>query len=151
MNRDLELLSAYVDGEVSEQERLEIEQKLKLSPELQQELLKLQKLKKLTLSSSKRLDDSPYFETRLMARLNDEKTGKKLKRWYPAIGFALFTILLMLFLKFNPDIINEVVEEQKSNIAGFYKENLKPLLFAADLTNEDIFNFAFYHQLPIGS
>ena len=46
--RDLELLSAYVDGELSEKERLEIEQKIKLSPFLQQELSKLQKLKVLS-------------------------------------------------------------------------------------------------------
>ena len=40
---------------------------------------------------------------------------------------------------------------KKSNIAGFYTENLKPLLFAANLNNEDIFNFAFYNRLPLDS
>ena len=43
------------------------------------------------------------------------------------------------------------MEQQKSNLAGFYKENLQPLLYAADLTNEDIFNFAVYQELPLDS
>ncbi|MFO7447309.1 MAG: zf-HC2 domain-containing protein [Ignavibacteriaceae bacterium] len=148
--KDLELLSAYVDGELNEKERQEIEQKIKLSPVLQQELVKLQKLKKLTYSSVKKLEESPYFETRLMASLSSEKTsGSKLKKWSPAIGFGLLAVFLMIFLKYNPDAIDEIVQQQQSNLAGFYKENLKPLLFAADLSNEDIFNFAFYHQLPL--
>jgi len=55
----------------------------------------------------------------------------------------------MVILKFNPDVINNLINQQKSNVAGFYKENLQPLLFAADLNNEDIFNFAMYKQLPL--
>lgn len=55
----------------------------------------------------------------------------------------------MVILKFNPDVINNLVNQQKSNVAGFYKENLQPLLFTADLNNEDIFNFAMYKQLPL--
>jgi len=55
----------------------------------------------------------------------------------------------MVVLKFNPGFINNLWEEQKSNLAGFYKENLQPLLFAADLNNEDIFNFAFNKELPL--
>lgn len=57
----------------------------------------------------------------------------------------------MVVLKVNPKLIDNIVEQQKSNLAGFYKENLQPLLYAADLTNEDIFNFAVYQELPLDS
>jgi len=55
----------------------------------------------------------------------------------------------MIMLKFNPGILDKLVEQQKTTLAGFYKQNLQPLLFAANLTNEDIFNFAFNKQLPL--
>lgn len=149
-SRDLELLSAYADGELEGKELIEIEQKLKISPELQQELNRLQKLKSLTYSTARRPQEAPYFESRLMARLSSEKSqGTKFKRWIPAAAFGVLALFLMIFLKYNPGVIDELVEEQKTNLAGFYSENLKPLLFAADLSNEDIFNFAFYHKLPL--
>ncbi len=149
-SRDLELLSAYADGELEGKELIEVEQKLKISPVLQQELEKLQKLKSLTRTSAVLPPEDPYFESRLMARLNSESsTGAKLKKWFPAAAFGALAVFLMIFLKYNPGVIDEIVEEQKTNLAGFYSENLKPLLFAADLTNEDIFNFAFYNKLPL--
>jgi hypothetical protein len=148
-NRDLELLSAYADGELSEKERLEIEQKLRLSPELQSELERLYKLKNHVASSARELPESPYFEAKIMAAIHNEKTERKPARWIPAAAFGLLTVILMFFFKYNPDVIDDIVKEQHSNLAALYKENLKPLLFAADLTNEDIFNFAFYHRLPL--
>ena len=73
------------------------------------------------------------------------------KKLSPVIGIVLATLVIMFVLKLNPGFVNNVVEQQKSNIADFYKQNLKPLLYAADLSNEDIFNFAFYHRLPLDS
>jgi hypothetical protein len=145
----LKLLSSYIDGELSQEETEKLEEKIKSSLELQKHLEELKRLKELT-SSVKRISESPFFETRLMAELEDRKSYTyKLKRWYPAIGLAAVTIILMVVLKFNPGFINNLWEEQKTNLAGFYKENLQPLLFAADLNNEDIFNFAFNKELPL--
>ncbi len=146
---DLKLLSSYVDGELSPEETEKLEEKINTSLELKKHLEELKRLKKLT-SSVKRIPESPFFETRLMAELEDRKSSSyKIKRWYPAIGLAAATIILMVVLKFNPEFINNLWEEQKSNLTGFYKENLQPLLFAADLNNEDIFNFAFNKELPL--
>jgi hypothetical protein len=146
---DLKLLSSYIDGELSPEEIEKLEKKIKSSLELQKHLEELKRLKELT-SSVKQIPESPFFETRLMAELENRKSSSyKIKRWYPAIGLAAATIILMIVLKFNPEIINILWEEQKTNIAGFYKENLQPLLFAADLNNEDIFNFAFNKELPL--
>lgn len=146
---DLKLLSSYIDGELSPEEIEKLEKKIKSSLELQKHLEELKRLKELT-SSVKQIPESPFFETRLMAELENRQTSSyKIKRWYPAIGLAAVTVILMVVLKFNPEIINNLWEEQKTNIAGFYKENLQPLLFAADLNNEDLFNFAFNKELPL--
>ncbi|MFZ2324956.1 MAG: hypothetical protein WAV89_14835 [Ignavibacteriaceae bacterium] len=151
-NNDKELLSAYIDGELSQAEKKYIEDKIKSSLELQKELSDLKKLKDLTSSSMDIIPDSPFFETRVMATLNQNQSAKfKFKRWIPAVTLSFLTVGLMILLKFNPNIINNLIEEQKSNLAGFYKENLRPLLYAANLTNEDIFNFAMYQQLPLDS
>ena len=148
--RDYELLSAYIDGELSAGEKTALEQKIKSSLELKKKLEDLKKLKQLTTSAYSPLDESPYFETRLFAEINSRKPWYyKIRKWTPAIGFALLTVALLVVLKYNPGIIKNIIEEQKSNIAGFYKENLQPLLYAADLNNEDIFNFALYKQLPL--
>jgi hypothetical protein len=55
----------------------------------------------------------------------------------------------MVILKLNPTFVDDLVEQQKTNLSGFYTENLKPLLLTAGFTNEDIFNFAFSKQLPL--
>ena len=147
--KDIKLLSSYIDGELSPEEIEKLEEKIKSSLALQKHLEELKRLKELT-SSVKRIPESPFFETRLLAELENRKSSSyKIKRWYPAIGLAAATIILMVVLKFNPEFINNIWEEQKSNIAGFYKENLQPLLFVADLNNEDIFNFAFNKELPL--
>lgn len=152
IDTEKELLSAYIDGELSPAEKKSIEEKIKSSLELQKELSDLKELKNLTSSSIDRISESPYFETRLFANLNSDNTKKfNIKKWIPIASLTLITIALMTVLKFNPDLIDNLIEQQKSNLAGFYKENLQPLLYAADLTNEDIFNFAVYQELPLDS
>ena len=150
MNTKFEMLSSYLDGELSPSKVKEIEQEIKFSKELQAKLDELKKLKHLTTSSYKRLPEALYFETRLAANLNSKsKLFERYRKWIPATAFAGLAVVLMVFLKFNPGLIDELVEQQKTNLAGFYQENLKPLFFASDLSNEDLFNFAFSKQLPL--
>lgn len=149
MNNDIEILSSYIDDELSTEDVKKIEEKISYSPQLQKKLAELKRLKELTKSSAKKVSEAPYFETRLFAALEGKPFKGKIKGWLPVGGVVVLTLSLMLILKFNPGFLESIVEEQKSNLAGFYKENLKPLLFAADLTNEDIFNFAFYNRLPL--
>ncbi len=145
-----QMLSAYLDNELSENEKREVEEKLSLNKDLREKLNELKTVKNLTSSAYKPLPESPYLETRILASLKSEKSpAEKLRRWSPAIVFSMLTIALMLLLKFNPGFIDSVIETQKSNLASFYTENLKPLLFTASLSNEDIFNFAFYKKLPL--
>lgn len=147
---DIELLSAYIDGELSPAEKKYIEDKIKSSLELQKELSDLKKLKELTSSSVDRISESPFFETRLFANLNAKSQSKfNIKKWIPISSLTLVTLALMAVLKFNPNLLDNLIKEQQSNLVGFYKENLQPLLYAANLTNEDIFNFAVYQELPL--
>ncbi len=151
-NNDKELLSAYIDGELSPEEKNYIEGKIKSSLELQKELADLKKLKDITSVSIGKISDSPFFETRVLANINQSSASRfSVKKWIPAISLTILTFGLMALLKFNPNFINRMIEEQKTNLAGFYKENLRPLLYAANLSNEDIFNFAMYQQLPLDS
>ncbi len=148
--RKYEMLSAYIDNELSDAEVKKLEEELKFSKELREKLAELKKIKELTTSSVKNIEENPFFETRLAAAMRIKKPWySKLGKLSPVYGIIAVSLILMVVLKYNPQVINNLLDKQKSNITAFYKQNLKPLLYAADLTNEDIFNFAFYHQLPL--
>ena len=148
--KEYEMLSAYIDGELTKEEVKYIEDKLTVSKDLQQKLIELKRIKELSQSSFQKVTESPYFETKLIASLNSENSsGFKMKRWIPILGISLATIVLMVFLKSNPHFFETVIEEQKTKLAGLYTENLKPLFITAGLTNEDVFDFALYRKLPL--
>jgi hypothetical protein len=145
----MELLSAYLDDELSQSEKTEVEKLLAASLELQKKLEDLKKVKQIG-NRVKRIPESPFFETRLMAAIEGQKNETSgIKRWMPAAALAVVTIIIMVVLKLNPGLIDKMWEDQKVAIAGFYKENLQPVLLAANLTNEDVFNFAFNNELPL--
>lgn len=147
--QNLELLSAYLDDELTQPEKAEVEKLLASSLELQKKLEDLKKVKQLG-NRVKRIPESPFFETRLMAAIEGQKNETSgIKRWMPAAALAVVTIIIMIVLKLNPGLVDKMWEDQKVAIAGFYKENLKPVLIAANLTNDDVFNFAFNNELPL--
>ncbi|NWF89633.1 MAG: hypothetical protein HXY50_09245 [Ignavibacteriaceae bacterium] len=148
--KEYEMLSAYIDGELRADEIKYIEEKLAVSKDLQQKFAELKRVKELSQTSFSKVEPSPYFESKLIANLESDHQNKfKFGKWIPVAGISLATIVLMLFLRSNPDFFESVIEEQKSKIAGLYTDNLKPLFITAGLTNEDIFNFALHRKLPI--
>lgn len=148
--KEYEMLSAYIDGELSNEEIKFIEEKLAVSKDLQMKLAELKRIKELSQNSFLKLEQSEYFETKLIAEINSGKTASfKVRKWFPVLGFSLAAIVLMLFLRSNPNFFDSIIEEQKSKLAGLYTENLKPLFITAGLTNEDIFNFALHRELPL--
>lgn len=148
--KELELISAYLDRELSESEIHEIEQRMEASGEFKAEVDSLRKIKDLSSSAYEKLPESEYFASRVMSKINSgHSRNLKVRKWMPVMGITALTLILMLVLKLNPGILDKLVEKQKTTLAGFYKQNLQPLLFAANLTNEDIFNFAFNKQLPL--
>ncbi len=152
MKKDLqnkELLSAYLDDELTQSEKAGVEKLLASSLEMQKNLEDLKKIKQLA-NSVKRIPESPYFETRLMAAIEGQKSEHSgVKRLVPVAALVVVTIVIMVVLKLNPGFIDNMWEDQKVAIAGFYKENLQPVLLAANLSNEDVFNFAFNNELPL--
>lgn len=148
--KEYEMLSAYIDGELNESDVKNLEDKLAVSKDLQIKLAELKKLKQLVHTSAEKANKSPYFETKLISQLADKQTSKfNLKKWTPVIGIAAATIILMIFLKSNPQFFEDVIDQQKSMLSGLYKENLRPLFLTAGLTREDVVDFAFYRKLPL--
>lgn len=76
-------------------------------------------------------------------------TRQNLKKYLPGILLAALTVLLMFYFKDNRGAFGEIVTKSKDDLLALYTENLKPLLFGTDITNEDVFNFALYQTLPI--
>lgn len=75
--------------------------------------------------------------------------GKKFKKFIPAVFLVALTIALMFYFKENRGDFGELVEKSKDDLLTLYTQNLQPLLFGTDITNEDVFNFALYQTLPI--
>lgn len=147
---DIEILSAYLDGELSPKEKIYIEEKIKSSLELQRKLQELKRLKSVTNESKPQLEESFYFEDRLMASLNSSRNKfEKVRKWIPAFTFSGLAVVLIFILSINPQFIKNIIEQQKGNLADFYKSSLKPLLYVANLSSEDIFNFALNEELPL--
>ncbi len=81
---------------------------------------------------------------------NDEKKYFAVfKKYSLGIGLFALTVTLMLFFKNNRQNITTIIEEGKGSLIDFYTKNLKPLFFKTDITNEDVFNFALYQNLPL--
>lgn len=74
---------------------------------------------------------------------------KKIKKYLPAAFLVVLTIALMFYFKENHGDFGEIVVKGKDDLLSLYTENLQPLLFGTDITNEDVFNFALYQTLPI--
>ncbi len=80
----------------------------------------------------------------------DTGTSKSVvTKWIMIVGITILTVGLMLYFRYNKKPINELIGKGKDNLIAFYTQNLKPLILQTDLSNEDIFNFALYRNLPI--
>ncbi len=145
-----ENLSAYLDGELSHEEKLQIEKKLETSPSLRESLASLKKVKN-SLANLPKIPADPYFETRLMERLKENRHS--LFSFFdfrkPIFVFGALCLFTMAIFKLNPDLLEDFFKSHKSRLIDFYTSNLEPLLSSNSLTNEDIFRFAFSSTLPI--
>lgn len=80
---------------------------------------------------------------------NIQNLSNKFRNFLPFTALFVLTAGLLFYFKENKQSVNEFIETGKDNLIGFYSQNLKPLLFKTDITNEDVFNFAIYQNLPI--
>lgn len=82
-----------------------------------------------------------------MHELNKKKNS--LVKFIPFFGLAALTIALMFFFKSNKSNLDNFIDENTNGLTSFYTANLKPLFVSNELSKEDIFNFAYYQNLPI--
>ena len=80
---------------------------------------------------------------------NIQNHSNKFRNFLPFAALFVLTAGLLFYFKENKQSVNEFIETGKDNLIGFYTQNLKPLLFKTDITNEDVFNFALYQNLPV--
>jgi len=66
-----------------------------------------------------------------------------------SLFFGAFFLVVVLVAVFNNHKILKVYESGKENVQQFYSENFKPLFNNSSLTNEDVFNFALYQNIPL--
>ncbi len=73
----------------------------------------------------------------------------KFYRWIPGIGLIVLTIGLLFFFKNDKNSLDEIVNTAEATFANFYTQNLKPLFYTTDISNEEVFNFAMNENLLI--
>lgn len=147
---DYTLLSAYLDNELTDKEIEYIEKRLRNSLELQNKLNELKKIKEVTIKSKKELPENHYFEQRIMSALLEEKPKSFFStKWIPAFGLAAVSLLIFVSLNVNPDIFKNLNINEK-NISD-YTISLKPLFLPSEISNEDLFNFALYQEIPLNN
>lgn len=81
--------------------------------------------------------------------MEDQDLKKTLKTWLPIAGLIILTLLLLFLFKNKREFVKTVVENSKDNLLSFYTDNLQPLMFKTEITNEDVFNFAVFQNLPV--
>lgn len=69
------------------------------------------------------------------------------KKYSFYIGVGLLTILLVVI--FRGKKLNQYLKEGTHGLASLFTQDLKPLIFTNEITNEDVFNFAMFNSLPI--
>ncbi|MFH0736275.1 MAG: hypothetical protein V1773_15825 [bacterium] len=78
---------------------------------------------------------------------SSKKTGNSnsINKWGGIAGLCLLTFGLIIFFKQNSGDVSTIEDK----LVKFYAQNLQPLFVTTEITNEDIFNFALYQNLPI--
>lgn len=75
----------------------------------------------------------------------NNNSSSNIKKWSNIIGLSLLTFGLMIIFKQNSVHVDHI----ENKLLKFYTKNLHPLFVKTEITNEDIFNFAIYQNLPI--
>jgi anti-sigma factor RsiW len=103
-------LDSYLDGELSEGERIAFERELERSPELRR-VLELRRELDQTVRSTTAVDPSPQFEAQFWARLARAEEsrgwralGMRLRSWGPVIAGPALAGGLLVLLMGNPSL-----------------------------------------------
>jgi hypothetical protein len=144
-----ENISAYVDRELSEEEKHVVENELQKSASLRETVIEYRELSE-KVSSLPELTEDVYFESRFFDTVNQKRIPRAFFAGYrkPIIAFSSLCVLFMVFYSLRPNFMKDVVDQHAQALLKL-TENLKPLLFATNLTKDDMFNFAFSKTIPL--
>ncbi len=143
-----EILFQYIDNELSEIERLKVEESLQTSAELRKRVGELKNVVRIP-KYIQPLEPSLYFAQRLLEHKIKSKRGFKFKKYAPVFAIVILTAALMLFYKYNLSDVDKIVKESENNLLSYYTKNLKPLFVNTRLDADDVFNFAFNRVVPL--
>jgi hypothetical protein len=143
-----EILFQYIDNELSEIERLKVEESLQTSAELRMRVDELKNVIRIP-KYIQPLEPSLYFAQRLLEHKIKSKRGFRFKKYVPVFTIVILTAALMLFYKYNISDVDKIVKESESNLLSYYTKNLKPLFVNTRLDADDVFNFAFDRVVPL--
>lgn len=143
-----EILFQYIDNELSEAERIEVEESLKASEKLQKRFEELKNITRIP-KYIQPLEPSPYFTQMLIEHKLKSKRSFNFKKYAPVFAAVILTVAFMLFYKYNLSDVDKIVKEQGSDLLAYYKQNLRPLFINTRLDADDIFNFAFNRVVPL--
>jgi hypothetical protein len=153
-----EMLSQYIDGELTERQAREIEEYIAGNPEAARELQELQAMKKL-LASKKRLPETLGFWTRLSSQIErKEKEQENLlpfpRRYLPLVYVTgVVAVLLVGFLLFQQRTsVIDYVSRQSEVVQKAVQDNvLKGTLFPlfSNVDKNQALQFALFGALPL--
>jgi|GEM_PF-316183 len=149
-DKKYEDISAYLDEELPPSRAKEISKDIAFSTGYKDKYDEYADIKRLVKKVNP-APESPYFEARLYEKIKEKRAPSWgfIKKYSPVAALTALTIALIFVFKFNSTDINKIIENQRGSLVELYSKNLRPILHSADISKEDIFNFAFYNKLPL--
>lgn len=143
--KDLALLSAYLDDELTAAKKAALEKKIAQSKKLKQALESLKKIKTLTAGAAT-IDPAPFFEEAVMYRIeHNHKVPRNKKTIFTFSGIAATLLIGALLLG-----LFDVNTDQDGNFTRFSLLNgYNSVLDENSIDKNDVFDFAVFNRLPI--
>ncbi|MFH0992550.1 MAG: zf-HC2 domain-containing protein [bacterium] len=154
------MLSAYIDGELTPEETALLKKHLATNPELAQELVELQSLKRV-IQKKTMVPESIGFWTRLSIRMEQQQSDSTSlfpfpRKYLPAVtaigGIFLVLFITVAVMQYKPitdylakqsDQVQQVYEEQKASLQGSITQ-----LFSK-IDRNQVLQFAMFGTIPM--
>jgi hypothetical protein len=157
----VKLLTSYVDGELSDKEKNQLEKELSEHPEYGEEVERLRRVKQIT-TSKKQVEESPFFWTQLEARINEKESRSFIEEFIPvprrlipvAVTFIVVSVVVLVLMFTRDKSMEQYVGSKVEAVKDIYEKsflsgNIAPLF--GEVTKEDVFQFAIGGILPVST
>ncbi len=140
-------INAYLDGEMSEEERQDFERFLAINPGVNTFVHRLRNQKKL-LEKKETLPENPWFWTRLSIALPREPSRGR--GWFPRFAVALVFTATALAVAVTGylSLDTPFVSAPSRNAGGVAPEGIVPVF--SSLNTDDVLRFALSGVVPLG-